>query len=857
MNDPAGRTQAERPSSSVPTPLTRMVGRQQELSAGTAMLRDRQVRLVTLTGAPGTGKTRLALGLCHAVVDNFPDGIWFVPLAGLDRADLVLSTIAQHLGVHQVARRPLIEALRRVLEGQRLLLVLDNFEHLLPAASHVVELLEACAGMTVLVTSRAPLRVSGEHRFRVPPLEVPRLEALPGLKALSQIPAVHLFVQRARAVRREFALTEHNAVAVAELTVRLDGLPLAIELAAARGAVLDQWQLLGRLGGRLALLADGPHDLPDRQRTLDAAIRWSYDLLTPREQRVFRRLAVFASGCTLEAAEAVVAEVDNPPNDALGAITSLLEQSLLQQVHPADGDLRLALSETIREYALGELTASGELDLVRQQHARYYARFAERLANPQLDVPDGPALMIAGDRDHDNLRTALRWHVDRGDADASVRLAGALWSFWEKRGHWAEGLQWLQTALALPGNADLSARAEALIGLAILHRERSEFPAAASAGKEALRLRRHLGSNRVSLMVADMVAMAGDPDTGATLAAEALAQRHVEGDPLAIAWAELVCGHIAAYRADFSGAREHFELGLAARREREGENEVDANLWHGLGTMLAGSGAIAAGQPLVEQALALFRARGETRGVARAQLSLGALLARSGDHAPARVMLDESLALFRQLGEGVGIAICSLLLGPGLATGMLSEIGEDAVRMFARLHLARDMPPLTDIAAWRIVQDRPSASAHWEGAPDALTPRELEILKLLAQRYSNQEIADQLNVSVRTVERHIANVYAKNRHAQTPRGRQLRSSAGTVHKYQPRLGLNDIPTSAHGSSRARCGFDQRKNCRPPFQSPGGPGSGRSLLSKAEAERYLRLTTQFLRMCIRSTAPRLA
>jgi RHS repeat-associated protein len=458
------------------------------------MLRDRQVRLLTLTGAPGTGKTRLALGLCHAVVDNFPDGVWFVPLAGLERPDLVVTTIAQHLGIHQVGRRPLIEAFRRVLEGQRLLLVLDNFEHLLPAASHVVELLEACAGTTVLATSRAPLRVSGEHRFRVPPLEVPNLDALPGLKLLSQVAAVHLFVQRARAIRPEFSLTEHNASAVAELTVRLDGLPLAIELAAARSAILDPWQLLSRLGGRLALLTDGPRDLPDRHRTLRAAIRWSYDLLTQPEQRVFRRLAVFAGACTLDAAEFVVGQIDGAADGALESITSLCEQSLLQQLQLADGALRVVMSETIREYALAELTASGEHESVREQHARYYGGFAQRIANPQLDYPDGPALMLAADRDHDNLRSALRWYVERGDADASLRLASALWSFWEKRGHWAEGLQWLQNALALPGNTDLSARSEALIGMAILHRERSEFVAAATAATEAMSVRRALGN---------------------------------------------------------------------------------------------------------------------------------------------------------------------------------------------------------------------------------------------------------------------------------------------------------------------------------------------------------------------------
>jgi predicted ATPase len=260
----------------LPAPLTSLVGRERELNAGASILTTRHVRLVTLTGAPGSGKTRLAVALADAVGKAFPDGVWFVPLAPLERPELVLPTVAQILEVRQLGRRPLLEALRQALWGHRFLLVLDNFEHLLPAAPNIVELLTACLDMSVLVTSRAPLHVSGEHLFSVSPLAVPCLGHLPPLQDLSQIAAVRLFIDRAGAARPDFSLSDLNAPAIAELCVRLDGLPLAIELAAARTSVLEPWDALARLGGRLPLLADGPRDLPARQRTFRAAIGWSY-----------------------------------------------------------------------------------------------------------------------------------------------------------------------------------------------------------------------------------------------------------------------------------------------------------------------------------------------------------------------------------------------------------------------------------------------------------------------------------------------------------------------------------------------------------------------------------------------------
>ena len=491
----AGRAPLE-PTYHGPAPLTPLIGREQELAAIGATLRDRQVRLLTLTGAPGTGKTRLTLALAEALGQEFPGGVWVVPLAPLQRPEFVLPTIAHVLGARQVGRRPIVEALSQTLRNRGpLLLVLDNFEHLLPASPVVVELLASCPELTVLVTSRAPLHVSGEYQFPVAPLELPGLAPLPSLEALEDVASVRLFVQRARAVRPDFSLSPANAQAVAELCVRLDGLPLAIELTAAASAVLEPPELLTRLQRRLALFGEGPRDVPARQRTLRGANAWSYDLLAPEEQRLFRRLGVFAGGCTLEAAAAVVRAPDEPPMDALEGIARLLDRSLVRKEPQPHSRLRVTMLETIREYALEQQGASGDLASTDERHAAYFAALAEQAASPRLDAPDGPALLVELDREHDNLRAALRWLLDHGRAEHSIRLAGALWSFWEARGHLSEGLAWLQAALAQGPTASPAARARALIGAAALHRTRSEYPAAVAAARESAAIRAEFSSS--------------------------------------------------------------------------------------------------------------------------------------------------------------------------------------------------------------------------------------------------------------------------------------------------------------------------------------------------------------------------
>jgi predicted ATPase/class 3 adenylate cyclase len=423
----------------LPVQTTPLIGREQAGAAVQAMLLRDDVRLVTLTGPGGTGKTRLSLQVAAEVLDRFEHGAFFVELAPISDPGLVVSAIAQALGVQGAAGRSLLDVLVDALRGRELLLVLDNFEQVLPAATEVDALLRACPRLTVLVTSRAALQLRGEHEFPVPPLALPLTGQASSPAALSQYAAVALFIERATAVKPDFTVTNQNAPAIAEICVRLDGLPLAIELAAARIRLLSPEAMLARLGHGLALLTGGPRDLPARQQTLRGAIAWSYDLLDDAEQRLFRRLGVFVGGCTIESAEGIGDLDESLGLDVLDSISPLVAGSLVRQQEQPDGEPRFSMLETIREYALERLEESGEAPLVRRRHGEHFLALIEEAA-PHLIRLEGATWMDRLQLEHDNLRAALGWGSAAPDtADLMARVAGPFWWFWWMSGHLTEG----------------------------------------------------------------------------------------------------------------------------------------------------------------------------------------------------------------------------------------------------------------------------------------------------------------------------------------------------------------------------------------------------------------------------------
>jgi predicted ATPase/class 3 adenylate cyclase len=452
------RTLENRPTN-LPSQATPLVGRSTELEKLHTLLEDDAVRLVTLTGPGGSGKTRLALHAAAEAVELFRNGVWLVSLEAVTEPTLLLPTIAQTLGLYESGDRPLEEAIHEHLAGQNVLLVLDNFEQLLDAARTVSDLLDASPLVQVVVTSRAPLRLAAEHAFPVPPLLLPDPSSLPELDALSQYEAVELFVERAQAVAPAFAVTDENAPAVAELCVRLDGLPLAIELAAARVKLLPPQALLARLGRRLELLRGGARDRPERQQTLRAALDWSFDLLGEDERRLFARFSVFAGGFRLDVAEAVCAA-------DLDGVEALLENSLLRSEERPDGEPRFFMLESIRDYASEQLEREGVADELHEQHARWYAawlegRTDERIAGWLLGEW-GPE-----DEEHDNLRAALAWARERGESELELQLAACAGLFyWPGRGHLTEGRRWLDDVLARSEGADARLRARVQLAAA-------------------------------------------------------------------------------------------------------------------------------------------------------------------------------------------------------------------------------------------------------------------------------------------------------------------------------------------------------------------------------------------------------
>jgi len=475
----------------LPMQLTSFLGRQREIAEGRQLLIDG--RLLTLTGPGGTGKTRLSLQIAADATDRFPDGIYFVPLGSISQSDLVLPTIAQALGLVDPGTRAL-DRLCEHIGDKCILLVLDNFEQVNDAAPKIAELLARTTKTSILVTSRSPLRVYGEREYPVPPLGVPDPKHLPDLEHLSTYESVALFVERAMAVRPDFAVNGANAPAVAEICVRLDGLPLAIELAAARVRVLSPQAIMDRLGDRLKLLSGGSRDLPERQQTLRGAIAWSHDLLDEEDQRVFARIAVFAGGATLGAIERVVFDADDTA-DPLDAVTSLVDKSLLRQESDPDGEPRFRMLSTIREFAMERLEDRGEAEELRERHAAWLLSLVEEAAGSLFGTSQ-KQILDRYEREHDNIRAALSRAIAHDHAEMAMRIFASSWRFWQMRGYLPEAREHAEQVLTIPGSADhRDARGAALEAAGGIAYWQGDLAAAKVWYQEALDIARAAGDD--------------------------------------------------------------------------------------------------------------------------------------------------------------------------------------------------------------------------------------------------------------------------------------------------------------------------------------------------------------------------
>lgn len=753
-----------RPDLRLPARPMPLIGREQEAALARGELLRPDVRLLTFTGPPGIGKTRLAVSVATDLLDHFYDGAFFVDLAPITDPALVVSAIAHVLNVREVGPQALLELVKHDLRDKQLLLVLDNFEQVMGAAVQVAYVLEACPKMKILVTSRAALRLSWEHEFPVPPLGLPDAAHLPPVDALSEYPAVALFVERARAVSPAFRLTASTSGVVAEICARLDGLPLAIELAAARIKVLPPQAILERLQSRLEFLTGGGRDLPARQQTLRGAIVWSYDLLDPTEKALFNRLSVFIGGCTLEGTEAVCGPGAGPRINVLDTLRSLVDKSLVQQVGGGEAEPRFRMLETIQEFGSERIRTSGELETVRERHAAFFLALAEK-AEIGLGTILQPVWLERLEREHANLRAALQWATGRAETQTALRLVAALMRFWLMRAYYAEARSWSETVLSATTDASGVTRAKALRGFAHLLWIQGDYARARELSEKSLALSQNLGETYgIAFGLGSLglhAYLEGDLERAAELLEQSLRLARELQDKWLTSLVLNILGRTVDRKGDTDRAGVLLDEGLRLT-EGVGDRWLTSLLHTSLGVVALHQRDPARAAGHFKESMTLARDLGDQWGVAWNLEGMAAVAVTAGNHERAARLLGAVDALRKVINTPLAPSERADL--DRTISAVRAALSTDEVD--AAWAKGTAMPP-DQIVQYALAVGESFASAAQTShapprvSPTSLTRRQQHVAALITSGKTNREIARALFITERTAATHVQHILNK------------------------------------------------------------------------------------------------